>query len=142
MGHSAVLFGDSLITFGGRMSPAQPLADVWALDLNTHTWQRIECKGAPPTARYRHTAVALGSQATVRVFPASLPVFWLVGWLSVRLSVCPSIRLSVRPSVLHVCKCAQHVYQAGCPCPTHVCWMQAEDVTLKLGWTYLFSSMR
>ena len=103
MGHSAVLFGDSLITFGGRMSPAQPLADVWALDLNTHTWQRIECKGAPPTARYRHTAVALGSQATVRVFPASLPVFWLVGWLAVSPSVCLSVHPSVCPSVCSAC---------------------------------------
>ena len=83
MGHSAVLFGHSLVIFGGRMSPAQPLGDVWVLDLLTHTWQCIACKGDPPAARYRHTAVALGSQAKVLVFPASLPVFWLAGWLAV-----------------------------------------------------------
>ena len=65
MGHSAVLFDDTLVIFGGRMSPAQPLGDVWALDLLTYTWKCIACKGAAPAARFRHTAVAFGSETRV-----------------------------------------------------------------------------
>ena len=65
MGHSAVLFGEDLVIFGGRISPAQPLNDVWALHLPTCAWRSVQCKGSPPPARFRHTAVAYtdGAQA-------------------------------------------------------------------------------
>lgn len=112
MGHSAVLFGDCLVIFGGRRSPAQPLADVWALDLITHTWQCIACKGDLPTARYRHTAVALGSQAKVECF---LPVTCLLaGWLAGWLSVGPSVCLFCLSASLHN-MCIRQL-----PMPTHV----------------------
>lgn len=65
MGHTAVLFGTTLVLFGGRISPAQPLNDVWALHLPTCTWRCIECKGPAPSARFRHTAVACGSSLQV-----------------------------------------------------------------------------
>ncbi len=61
MGHTAVLFDSTLVIFGGRISPAQPLNDVWALDIPTYTWRCIHCKGVAPSARFRHTAVAFGS---------------------------------------------------------------------------------
>ncbi|KAL0023672.1 hypothetical protein WJX77_012323 [Trebouxia sp. C0004] len=61
MGHTAVLFDSTLVIFGGRISPAQPLNDVWALDIPTCTWRCIPCKGVAPSARFRHTAVAFGS---------------------------------------------------------------------------------
>lgn len=73
MGHSAVLFRHTLVIFGGRLSPAQPLSDVWALDLLIYTWRCIACKGNAPAARFRHTAVAFTSQAQV---------CWLTFWLS------------------------------------------------------------
>lgn len=57
MGHSAVMFGEDLVIFGGRISPAQPLNDVWALHLPNRTWRSIQCKGSPPPPRFRHSAV-------------------------------------------------------------------------------------
>ena len=66
MGHSAVLLCSTLIIFGGRISPAQPLNAVWALDLDTLTWRSVACKGPVPAARFRHTAAAVGSQLKVR----------------------------------------------------------------------------
>ena len=65
MGHTAVLFDSTLVIFGGRISPAQPLNDVWALDIPICTWQCIHCKGVAPSARFRHTAVAFGSRLQV-----------------------------------------------------------------------------
>ena len=125
MGHSAVLLGNLLVIFGGRMSPAQPLADVWALDLPSHTWQCIACKGDPPAARYRHTAVAFGSQTMVLVFPASLPVSCLAVCLSVRPSARLSVCLSVRPSV--------RLYNMG----IRQLPMPKLKTSVKLGWTHL-----
>ncbi len=65
MGHTVVLFDSTLVIFGGRISPAQPLNDVWALDIPSCTWQCIHCKGMAPSARFRHTAVAFGSRLQV-----------------------------------------------------------------------------
>ena len=65
MGHSAVLSGDALIIFGGRISPAQPLNDLWSLHLPTCTWRRIQCRGSPPPPRFRHTAVAFTNRLKV-----------------------------------------------------------------------------
>ncbi len=65
MGHSAVLLDATLVIFGGRISPAQPLNDVWVCDIPTGTWQSIECKGQGPAARFRHTAVAMGCHLQV-----------------------------------------------------------------------------
>ncbi|DBA73560.1 TPA: hypothetical protein ACH3X2_009802 [Trebouxia sp. C0005] len=62
MGHTAVLYDSTLVVFGGRISPAQPLNDVWALDVPSCTWHCIHCKGIAPSARFRHTAVAFGSR--------------------------------------------------------------------------------
>ena len=61
MGHTAVLFDSTLVIFGGRISPAQPLNDIWALDIPSCTWHCIHCKGVAPSARFRHTAVTFGS---------------------------------------------------------------------------------
>ena len=75
MGHSAVLFEHTLVIFGGRISPAQPLDDVWALDLASWSWRSIACKGGGPAARFRHTAVACGSRLKVSpALPLLLPL--------------------------------------------------------------------
>lgn len=58
MGHSAVLVGDSLVIFGGRISPSQPLNDAWSLHLPTWTWKAVQCRGNAPQPRFRHTSVA------------------------------------------------------------------------------------
>lgn len=62
MGHTAVLFDSTLVIFGGRITPAQPLNDIWALDIPSCTWHCIHCKGVAPSARFRHTAVTFGSR--------------------------------------------------------------------------------
>jgi len=79
MSHTAVLFDSTLVVFGGRISPAQPLDDVWALDISTCTWRCIHCKGVAPSARFRHTAVAFGSRLQVccsvcQHFTCQLPI--------------------------------------------------------------------
>ena len=92
MGHTALLCDSTLVIFGGRISPAQPLNDVWALDIPSCTRRCISCKGVAPSARFRHTTVAFGSR------------------LQVCCSVCQHFdlstayqRVSSKPSVLATC---------------------------------------
>jgi host cell factor len=54
--HSAVLHYDQLIIFGGSRGTIERLNDVWMLDLNTFTWNMLECKGCSPTGRSQHSA--------------------------------------------------------------------------------------
>ena len=54
MRHSAVLFENKMIVFGGRSNPSQPMEDVYVLDLDCLVWKKVESKG--PCGRFRHAA--------------------------------------------------------------------------------------
>lgn len=61
-GHTATLFRDKLIVFGGhfyadKVRGFQYLNDVHVLDLDNNRWTRAHCKGLAPAARYYHSAV-------------------------------------------------------------------------------------
>ncbi|RLN57970.1 hypothetical protein BBJ28_00005510 [Nothophytophthora sp. Chile5] len=55
MYHSAVMMGKRMIVFGGRSSPVKPLGDVFAFDLETKLWERIDPQGESfPSPRWKH----------------------------------------------------------------------------------------
>lgn len=61
MFHSAsVVSSTSILVFGGRAAPSQPLSHVYLLDTTTMAWRKPalvpESSGSLPQARYRHTA--------------------------------------------------------------------------------------
>ena len=55
------MLGDSMVVFGGRASPVQPLGDLWVLDLPSMAWTAAAMAHhePQPCARFRHTAVAV-----------------------------------------------------------------------------------
>jgi hypothetical protein len=55
-GHSSMIYNKSLIIFGGRHSH-RSLANIYALDLTYHTWNKIEPLGQIPPARDSHSAI-------------------------------------------------------------------------------------
>ena len=62
MGHVSAVIGDTLVVHGGRTSPDQALADVWACHLGanpdgTLAWQKLSPSVLEPAARHRHFAV-------------------------------------------------------------------------------------
>ncbi|KAJ5901730.1 hypothetical protein N7495_002258 [Penicillium taxi] len=58
MGHTATLYGDKLIVFGGENEHRDHLADVVILDLRTFHWTLPEIRGSvSPRGRARHSAV-------------------------------------------------------------------------------------
>ncbi|KAL3666577.1 hypothetical protein V7S43_008204 [Phytophthora oleae] len=59
--HSAVVVGTRMIVFGGRASPAKPLGDLYALDLETKRWEKIAAQGVGPSPRWKHCSCAVGS---------------------------------------------------------------------------------
>jgi Galactose oxidase, central domain/Kelch motif len=57
-GHSAILYQNSMIIFGGeRNDTYETLSDVHLLDLETWTWTQPEISGEIPDSRSFHTAV-------------------------------------------------------------------------------------
>jgi hypothetical protein len=63
VGASTTILGDTLFVFGGRMlSRSRPLltSDLFALDLVSRHWSKIETKGDIPPPRYFHSMCALG----------------------------------------------------------------------------------
>ncbi|KAJ4829842.1 hypothetical protein Tsubulata_016555 [Turnera subulata] len=55
-GHSTTLVGSKLIIFGGEDRNRKLLNDVYALDLETMTWDVVETTQTPPAPRFDHTA--------------------------------------------------------------------------------------
>ena len=55
-GHSAILYNDSMIIFGGRHLQ-RSLSNLYSLDFSTFTWSKIEPINNPPLARDSHSAV-------------------------------------------------------------------------------------
>lgn len=69
MYHSAVAVGSRMIVFGGRASPAKPLGDIYALDLESKQWEKLVPQGAGPSPRWKHCSCA----GTI-VFQSFIPV--------------------------------------------------------------------
>ncbi|KAK1947897.1 tRNA wybutosine-synthesizing protein 2/3/4 [Phytophthora citrophthora] len=61
MYHSAVVVGTRMIVFGGRASPAKPLGDLYAMDLETKRWEQITAQGVGPSPRWKHCSCTVGS---------------------------------------------------------------------------------
>ncbi|KAF4135811.1 Met-10+ like-protein [Phytophthora infestans] len=61
MYHSAVVVGTRMIVIGGRGSPAKPLNDVYAMDLETKQWEKITPQGVGPSPRWKHCSCAVGA---------------------------------------------------------------------------------
>ncbi|KAL4169541.1 hypothetical protein KRP22_010460 [Phytophthora ramorum] len=61
MHHSAVVVGTRMIIFGGRASPAKPLGDLYALDIETKLWEQIHPRGVCPSPRWKHSSCAVRS---------------------------------------------------------------------------------
>ena len=40
-GHSAIVFKDNMIVFGGKNDENMKLNDVWSFNLNTYEWSEI-----------------------------------------------------------------------------------------------------
>ncbi|XP_031438228.1 leucine-zipper-like transcriptional regulator 1 homolog isoform X2 [Clupea harengus] len=61
VGHSMVLYQNSLLLFGGCESHNCPLNDLWRLDLTAHRWEKVAAiKGSNPPGKFHHCAVGLG----------------------------------------------------------------------------------
>ncbi|KAG7393676.1 tRNA methyltransferase tyw3 [Phytophthora pseudosyringae] len=61
MYHSAAVVGTLMVVFGGRASPAKPLGDLYAMDLETKQWEKIVPQGVGPSPRWKHCSCAVGS---------------------------------------------------------------------------------
>lgn len=55
--HSAVLFRDSMLLFGGKCDDSTRCADIWNLDLRTLVWKLERVSGDVPSKRSSHSAV-------------------------------------------------------------------------------------
>jgi len=65
-GHSAILYQNSMIVFGGEDNDTgETLNDVHLLDLNSWTWKKPQVWGEIPTSRSFHTAVLAQDQMLV-----------------------------------------------------------------------------
>ncbi|EKF39333.1 hypothetical protein MOQ_000438 [Trypanosoma cruzi marinkellei] len=61
--HSAAIYGNWMIVYGGFDAYNEPLADVWAFDLVNERWEQLECHGTP--ARGAHASCIVGSSLFV-----------------------------------------------------------------------------
>lgn len=59
-GHTTVLVGNTLISYGGMTGPFQFTSECYALDLSTLEFSRLLCTGTVPPARAYHSAVMVG----------------------------------------------------------------------------------
>ena len=60
--HSAVRFGKFMVIYGGFDANNEPLGDVWAFDLETSTWEKLQCDEVP---RAGHASCVIGSRMIV-----------------------------------------------------------------------------
>lgn len=88
VGPSTTVVGDVLYVFGGRIlsrSRPQLTNDMYALDLVTRVWSKLETRGSVPPPRYFHSACALGDTKLVcfgGMSPATTTVTQLGGTLT------------------------------------------------------------
>ncbi|KAJ8526187.1 hypothetical protein ON010_g14992 [Phytophthora cinnamomi] len=61
MYHSAVVVGSRMVVFGGRASPAKPLGDLYAMDLESKQWEKLAPQGDGPSPRWKHICCAVDS---------------------------------------------------------------------------------
>lgn len=54
-GHSAIVYGDNLIVFGGKDEYNNKLNDLWMFNFTNYLWEEIEIKNAP-ISRSGHSA--------------------------------------------------------------------------------------
>jgi len=57
-GHSAIVFGDSMVIFGGKDSEGNKLNDIWIFNFSTYQWECIELSDndLKPLPRSGHSA--------------------------------------------------------------------------------------
>ncbi|RPA97354.1 hypothetical protein L873DRAFT_1829051 [Choiromyces venosus 120613-1] len=68
VGSSTTIIGDTLYAFGGRLlsrTKPQLTCDMYALDLITRSWSKLETRGDIPRPRYFHSVCALGDTKLV-----------------------------------------------------------------------------
>ncbi|CUS12462.1 unnamed protein product [Tuber aestivum] len=68
VGSSTTIIGDTLYAFGGRLlsrTKPQLTCDMYALDLITRSWSKLETRGDIPPPRYFHSVCALGGTKLV-----------------------------------------------------------------------------
>ena len=63
-GHSAVLWRDQLLIFGG-WTDGPNVNETWSFDLRASRWSLLRPAGAQPERRRRHSAVAAGDQMLI-----------------------------------------------------------------------------
>ncbi|KAH9577355.1 Kelch repeat type 1 [Trypanosoma melophagium] len=61
--HSAVVYGNWIIIYGGFDVQNEPLNDVWAFDMLNERWEELKCQGAP--TRAAHAACLVGSRLII-----------------------------------------------------------------------------
>lgn len=54
-GHSAIIYGDSMVIFGGKDEENNKLNDLWEFNMNTYQWTEMKFD-EPPLARSGHSA--------------------------------------------------------------------------------------
>ena len=67
-GHTAVLYGDKMLVFGGfggHGFERKDLNDLFAYDVNQGTWKAIETSGESPDPRSEHVAATLGDTMVI-----------------------------------------------------------------------------
>lgn len=61
MGHSAVVYKDSMLLFGGGETQTAPTNCLWSLNLTTQMWERLpSLPGSTAPCRIHHRCVGLG----------------------------------------------------------------------------------
>lgn len=61
MGHSAVVYKDSMLLFGGGETQTAPTNYLWSLNLTTLTWERLpSLPGSTAPCQIHHRCVGLG----------------------------------------------------------------------------------
>jgi hypothetical protein len=69
LGYDALGLPDTAFVFGGEAAGGTNLNDLWRLNVNSLTWDKITyLGGSPPSARSRHTATLQGPSRQLFVF--------------------------------------------------------------------------
>ncbi|KEG11288.1 hypothetical protein DQ04_02771020 [Trypanosoma grayi] len=61
--HSAVVYGQWIVIYGGFDVQNEPLDDAWAFDMVNERWEQLECHGSP--SRGAHAACIVGSRLII-----------------------------------------------------------------------------
>jgi len=60
-GHSLVTWGKTVLLIGGQIEPPSDRVEVWAFNIKTENWSRVEAKGDIPVARSGQSVTKAGS---------------------------------------------------------------------------------